>query len=236
MNLTQTAQRAIDAYGGTELWQNHTHIEAEVSASGLAFTLKRRPIFEHAKIKMEIARPYSELTPIGKNKNISGVLNGPDVLLKDETGKIISERKNARNYFPFGRRFFYWDDLDMAYFANYAFWNYFTLPRLLQNPEISWKEKANGILEAHFPDHIPTHSPVQEFYFDTQSGLLLQHNYNADIITQLATAANVVLAHHTNDQVTYSSARRVTPRTKSGKALSKPVLIAIQVHSFKLIP
>ena len=26
----------------------------------------------------------------------------------------------------------------MAYFANYAFWNYFTLPNLLMNPAIVW--------------------------------------------------------------------------------------------------
>ena len=73
--LSLAANKAIKAYGGTELWQSHKFIEAEVSVKGLAFTLKRRPFFEHAKIIMEIRKPFSKITPIGKDKNISGILD-----------------------------------------------------------------------------------------------------------------------------------------------------------------
>lgn len=232
--LSNTAQRAIEAYGGAELWQSHQFIEAEVSAKGLAFTLKRRPVFERALIKMEIGRPYSTLTPIGKNKQISGVLEGHDVKLIDENSSVIEERKNARTYFPFGRRLFYWDDLDMAYFANYAFWNYFTLPRLLMNENIQWTEKTPGVLEAVFPDSIPTHNKIQEFHFHSISGRLIQHNYTAEIISKLATAANCVKEHELIDGFAFPSRRVVTPRSKKGVALKAPALIDITVHSFKL--
>ncbi len=234
MILSPTAQKAINAYGGAEIWQKYKYIEAEVSVSGLAFILKQRPFFDHAKIKMELERPFSKITPIGKNNAISGVLDGESVCLVDANGKILSERKNARSYFTFGRRLFYWDDLDMAYFANYAFWNYFTLPKLLLNDKIEWIEKSEGVLQAVFPENIPTHSQKQEFIFDTASGLLLQHNYTADIISKLAKAANVVTEHQKTAQWTYPSARRVTPRTPKGKALNNPILIDIRVHHFKL--
>ncbi len=135
MDLSKTTQKAIEAYGGVDIWKKHKYVEAEVSVTGLAFTLKRRPFFEHAHIKMEISKPFSKLTPIGKDKKISGVLEGKDVKLENN-GIIIAERKNARDYFSNLRQLFYWDDLDMAYFANYAFWNYFTLPNLLINNEI----------------------------------------------------------------------------------------------------
>jgi hypothetical protein len=232
--LSLTAQKAIAAYGGKELWQNHKYIEAEVSAHGLAFTLKRRPVFEHAIIKMDIAKPFCKLTPIGKNKNITGVLDGNDVRLVDENGKIIEERKNARSFFPFGRRLFYWDDLDMAYFANYAFWNYFTLPNLLLSENIKWIEKTEGVLEATFPPDFPTHNKIQEFIFDKETGLLKQHNYTVDIISTLAKAANVVIEHGKTNNLVYPSKRLVTPKGKSGKALGGPILIDITVHSFKL--
>ena len=232
--ISLTAKKAIAAYGGMDLWQNNKYIEAEVSVNGLAFTLKRRPFFEHIKIKMEINRPFSKITPIGKDKTIVGVLDGNDVRTEDLNGTIISERKNARKYFPFGRRLFYWDDLDMAYFANYAFWNYFTLPNLLLSEKIKWVEKEEGILEATFPDDIPTHNKIQEFHFDKVTGLLIQHNYAVDIISKLAKAANVVKEHKTINGLTYPSSRLVTPRLKSGKALSGPILIDINVHSFKL--
>lgn len=234
MKLTQTAKLAIDAYGGIELWKSHKYIEAEVSVKGLAFTIKRRPFFEKAKIKMEIARPFSVITPIGKEKLISGVLDGTDVGLQDSNGNIIEERKDARTYFPNGRRLFYWDDLDMAYFANYAFWNYFTFPFLLTNTMIQWTEKEIGVLTAEFPDSIPTHSRNQEFFFDNKTGLLKQHNYTVDIISKLAKAANAILEHKTSENVVFPSVRLVTPQDRKGNALSIPTLIDIRIHNFVL--
>ncbi len=233
MKISKTALKAINGYGGIDLWKNSKYIEADVSVKGLAFTLKQRPFFRHAKIKMEIERPYSKITPIGKNKNISGVFDGKDVRLENSDGIVISERKNARKFFPYGRRLFYWDDLDMAYFANYAFWNYFTLPNLLQSSEIQWEEKSEGFLQAVFPDDFPTHNKVQEFYFDLKSGLLKQHNYTVEIISTLAKAANVVVHHNKSSEIFYPSRRIVTPRSSNGKALKKPILIDITVHNFR---
>ena len=232
--LSNTAQKAIEAYGGIKLWQQSRFIEAEVSVKGLAFTLKRRPFFDHAKIIMEIGSPYSKITPIGKDKNISGVLIGNDVRLENSEGIVLAERKNARDFFPYGRRLLYWDDLDMAYFANYAFWNYFTLSSLLMNAKIEWFEKGNGILQATFPENFPTHSKIQEFHFDKSTGLLVQHNYTADIISKLAKAANVTCGHKESEGAVYANSRLVTPRNSDGKALKWPVLIDIQVHDFKL--
>ncbi|MBK8055333.1 MAG: hypothetical protein IPK35_19175 [Saprospiraceae bacterium] len=235
MNLSQTALRAIEAYGGADLWTSHKFVEAKVSAKGLAFTIKQRPFFEHAKIKMEIERPFSRITPIGKDKSITGILDGNDVRLENVNGDTISERKNAKEGFPYGRRLFYWDDLDMAYFAHYAFWNYFTFPYLLMNDRIKWTEKEEGVLSAIFPDNIPTHSmKEQEYYFDKQTGQLYQYNYAAEVISGLAKAANVVTAHKQFEQGIFPSSRKVTPQNGKGKALKRPTLIDITIHDFKL--
>jgi hypothetical protein len=228
--MNQTIGKAIAAYGGRERWENAQKIEAEVSVQGWAFTLKGRPFFEHAQISMKVARPYSRLTPIGKERNITGVLDGHDVRLEDQNGNILAERKNARSYFPGGRRLFWWDDLDMSYFANYAFWNYFTLPALLMRNDIQWTELEPGWLEAKFPPQIPTHNPVQRFRFNSESGHLIQHDYTAEVISKLATAAHVIREHRDG----YPSDRLVTPRSPKGKALPGPKLIAIQVHDFKV--
>jgi hypothetical protein len=65
--INSIAANAIKAYGGEQLWNNIKSIEAEVSFNGLAFTLKRRPSFKRVKIEMEVERPFSKITPIGKN-------------------------------------------------------------------------------------------------------------------------------------------------------------------------
>lgn len=236
MTLTKTAEKAIAAYGGRALWQNATKLEVEMSASGLAFTLKRRPFFNHARMVLDAHRPFSSLTPIGRNPAVTGVLDALDVRLEDEQGKVIADRRNARVYFKIGRRLFWWDDLDMSYFANYASWNYFTLPALLMSEEILWKELEPGRLEARFPDAIPTHSRVQQFRFDLQTGLLIQHDYTADIISPLAIASNVVLQHATNSAgLVYPSIRRVTPKGPKGKPLGAPVLIRLDIHDYRVI-
>ena len=151
MSQTETAEKAIAAYGGRALWQNAKTLEVEISASGLAFTLKRRPFFRHARMVMDVHRPFSSLTPIGLDPVITGVLDGHDVRLENKQGQLITERRNARDYFTIDRRLFYWDDLDMSYFANYASWNYFTLPALLMREDIDWRELEPGLLEARFP-------------------------------------------------------------------------------------
>ncbi|MEC4050474.1 hypothetical protein OX284_013610 [Flavobacterium sp. SUN046] len=233
--LSTTAQKVIAAYGGKELWTNATSIKAEASVNGLAFILKLRPYFNHIQIELAIDRVYCKITPIGNNPNISGILEGDSVRLENEKGEVIAERLNPRSYFPYGRRLFYWDDLDMAYFANYAFWNYFTLPKLLLNDQIQWREIEEGHLRAHFPETIPTHSKIQDFYFDKNSGLLLQHNYTADIISKFAKAAHLITNHDNNSSLIFPSERIVTPRSKSGSPLKAPILIDIKVHKYQVM-
>ena len=236
MKLTETAEKAIAAYGGRALWESAKTLETEISASGLAFTLKRRPFFRHARMVLDVHRPFSTLTPIGRSPAITGVLDGLDVRLENAEGKGIAERRNARDYFKIGRRLFSWDDLDMSYFANYASWNYFTLPALLMRKDIDWKELEPGWLEARFPDEIPTHSRVQRFRFDRETGRLIQHDYTADIISPLAAASNVVLQHAQNSTgLVYPSIRRVTPKGPKGKPLGGPVLIHLDIHDFRLM-
>ena len=57
--LSLTANKAIEFYGGKELWKNSLSIEAVVSVTGLAFSLKRRRFFDFAIIKLEIGKPIS---------------------------------------------------------------------------------------------------------------------------------------------------------------------------------
>jgi len=227
--------KVINAYGGKEVWAKAKEIKAEVSASGLAFSLKSRPAFKHAQTRLSIHQPIGRIKPIGNNPMLSGVLKNNEVCIENSAGKIISQRKDPRKYFPYGKRLFKWDDLDMAYFANYAFWNYFTLPALLFNPNITWELKNDFQLIATFPDDIPTHSKKQSFLFDKNSYLLLQHNYTAEVISGLAKAANVVVSHGKSNGVLYGNKRKVSPSFIGGKALGFPILIDIDVHKYELI-
>jgi hypothetical protein len=234
MTRTATAQRALDAYGGAEFWARARHIDAVVSVEGLAFRLKGRPFFRHAAIRMDVAQPQSRLMPIGRDSAVAGVLDGDSVSLQSADDTVITVRRNARSCFPSLRRTFRWDDLDMAYFANYAFWNYFTLPALLLREDIRWIEAAPGILDAEFPSSLPTHSARQRFTFDADTGLLTQHDYAVDIIHRRAKVANVAVEHAEHAGIRFPARRIATPLNSRGAPMRRPVLIDIHVHEFSV--
>ena len=164
-----TLQKALAAYGGEAFWRAARSIRATVSTSGLAFVLKWQKPFRRIGVECGVREPFTRLTPMDEAGN-SGVLRNGDVFLENPSGSVIAHRRNARSFFPYGRRLFWWDSLDQTYFAGYALWNYLVFPALLLREDIRWEEPGPNRLLARFPGNIPTHSPVQEFLFDPVLG------------------------------------------------------------------
>ncbi|MCC6157306.1 MAG: hypothetical protein IT350_04580 [Deltaproteobacteria bacterium] len=228
------ARRVVDAYGGSSRWETAVRLRAVVSASGLAFRLKRRALFVQTVFEMDVHRPRVRIAPINRLGQI-GVLDGQDVRVEDADGRVVASRPNARRHFPGGRRIFWWDDLDMTYFAGYATWNYCTLPSLILDHPTRFEQFGDDLLQARFPATIPTHCPEQVFRFD-RFGQLIQHDYTALVIGKWARAANVVVEHGKNEQgIAYTRRRRVTPRRGDGTPRKSPILIDLTIQDFELI-
>lgn len=228
--LSNTAKDALSIYGGVELWRRNFSIDALISAKGLAFTLKGRPTYYYSWVHLHTSMPYCRLHQIGPKYNRTAILEYNTIRIEDDHGHIIGRDNNPTKRFGKLKKAFWWDGLDMAYFACYAFWNYFTLPALILNEDIEWTEIHPGMLEAVFPTHIPTHSAKQLFIFDQKTKLLKQHNYTADVISKHAKAANSILKHTEHCNVQVPTKRIVTPQRSDGSASSWPVLIDIDVH------
>ena len=101
--------------------------------------------------------------------------------------------------------------------------------------DIIWNEIEAGLVEAIFPIDIPTHSQKQRFRFDRKTGLLIQHDYTAVIISSLAKAAHVVLDHSESEGLIFTAHRRVTPISAKGKPMRGPTLIEIMIHDYHLL-
>jgi len=233
--MISTRKAAIDAYGGEKLWTETRSIEAEISVKGLAFIMKMRPYFNRVTVYVDVHTPYCKIIPIGSKEGIAGVLCGQNVWLENARGEVIAKRDNARASFNRFRQAFFWDDLDMAYFANYAIWNYLALPALLLRRDILWRESRPGVLDGIFPDDLPSHCRKQRFHFDPETGLLRQHDYTAEVIGRFAHAAHIVLEHGHSDGVVYTAHRRVTPRKRDGTPAAGPTLIDIRVHRLAMV-
>jgi hypothetical protein len=185
---------------------------------------------DRCRAEMEVHRPAVRLElPGGRGV---AVLEGHDVRI-EEGGRVVAERRDAQRLFPYGRRLLWWDDLDFAFFAAYALWNYATLPALLLRDDVRWEALGAHGLRATFPPSLPTHCAVEEFRFDPATGLLLQHDYTAEVFGGWAKAANVVLTHGHAD-VPFPSERRVTPRRRDGSPAAWPLLVGIRLEHFAL--
>lgn len=234
MNLSPTALRAVEAYGGRSLWTAGRAVESTLSAGGLAFRLKWQRPFVRVKCRFELGRPSASIQAIDREGN-TGILDGHDVRIVDGSGRVVESRPAARKYFPYGRRALWWDRLDQTYFAGYALWNYMTLPSLLLQEDIAWREVEEGVLDATFPPHLPTHCERQRFRFDLTTGLLRQHDYTAEVIGGWANAAMVIREHAFSDGITHWSYRTATPRKASGEARRGPVLVEVRVHEWRML-
>jgi hypothetical protein len=234
--LSRTAERALRAYGGADVWNNAQKVEAEITLSGLLFLLKRRVTPPHAHIITDIRGPHSTITPVDRRGN-TGNLNGFTVSLTSPDGRVIDTRQDARSRGESRHVLNPWDALDLTYFLGYAFWNYFSLPYQLMRNDIEWREVQDGVLEAHFPPELPVHTRLQRFYFD-QNGLLVRNDYCAEFVSsrRRVWAANLVLRHKTWHEIPYPALRRVCPTdAQFGKPSTWLKMVGIEVEDWHLV-
>jgi hypothetical protein len=228
----------IKAHGGLTYWQSLKSIELELSANGFLFTAKRRQPLNHIRMTIKTERP--EVTthdwPVrGQNS----IFYGEDLIeIRNISGNILQSRKNPREMFKRFRRFFYWDDLDFAFFSSYAMWNYMTIPFLLLNPGVEVNAASDSEFDglkkitAKFPKGFPTHCESQDFYFDKEWHLR-RHDYTAEVVGSWAKAAHLTDSYKQFSGLSLPTRRRVYPKILSNKPLPVLTLVAIDIHSVK---
>ena len=239
MDTTQLLEAVIDAHGGRERWRQVDTIEAKLSSGGLAFTLHLQP---WALRRLRIAvRPHAREVILGDyvRPGWRGIWTPDEVRVVDAGGDTVAQRSQPRRFFARPDRQVRWDKLGMLYFAGYALWNYLGFPFILEQPGVSLSHsgRASGggsqRLDAHFEPGVPTHSAMQSFHLD-DNGLLLRHDYTADVIGRWAKAANACLASETVDGLRFYTRRRVTPRMPGDTALPFPTLVWIEIDDIRV--
>ena len=237
--IAERLQAVFDAHGGTVRWQAVERIEARLSSGGLAFISK----FQASALKGLRAtvwphEPRVELGGFGQPGG-RGLWTPDEVQLVDAAGTVVARRSQPRAaLFTWPKRLG-WDRLDILYFAGYALWNYLSFPLLLALPGVRVTGVEPGrpegvqMLRAAFGPQVPTHSALQTFHVDA-AGLLLRHDYTADVIGSWATAANRCLASEVVDGLRFYTRRLVTPRFGDHLVLPGPTLVWIELDDIRV--
>lgn len=230
--MNESLSKIFDAHGGLDHWRSLSSLDVEMSAWGFLFTVKRITPQRHARLTISTREPHVVLHDYPAHGQSTVVHGGTRVEIRNADGSVVEARDNPRGAFRHGR-LLRWDAIDFAYFCGYAMWNYLNLPFLLAEPGVTVTEldqRTTGTrLQVRYPDTIPTHSPTQELYFD-RSGLLLRHDYTAEVVGNWAKAAHLCRDYRRFGGLWVPTTRRVYPRGPDNRPLPLPTLVAVDVH------
>jgi hypothetical protein len=224
---------ALNAHGGRDRWLAVTSLSAPVSMGGSLWSGKGHDgVFGDAAVFIDPHRQHVEFSGFGPRRLRTWFEPGL-VSVRTKDGTEIDRRRDPRASFPQDAAAA-WDDVQVAYFASYAIWNYLTLPYLLNTAGIrtaeiepwpgadsSWRRVSADFTETT----IETHNRLQYFSFDSNN-LLARHDYDADVLGG-APASNQATAYSEFGGLLFSTRRRVTARSSDGAAGSGPVLVSI---------
>jgi len=233
-NLSATAARTLQAYGGDDVWKNATTVQTTVTVGGVLFQAKGASVPLHTTLTIDVRNPHTIINPIDDNGDV-GILDGFNVTIKSASGTVIDQRADARTNLQNASVTQKWDRLNLVYFLGYAFWGYNTLPYQLTRTDIHWTELQDGVLQADYGPDLPVHSRIQRFFFDKQTGLLRRNDYTPVAATPDTNAAHVIFEHGISNCIPYPSNRRVrvTPQ-QYGWVLPYPDMVTIDVEKWQL--
>lgn len=233
---------AIEAHGGIVRWNQARQVMVRVTAGGLALKSRfQSRAFADVEATVSTSTPKVLFDPYPRNGQ-RGIFEGGAVAIIDREGLLIEERKRPREGFKSLRRNVYWDTLDTLYFGGYALWNYLNLPFLLRRPGVlvaeidPWTEEGRRLrrLHATFPADIPTHSEEQIFYLDS-SGLIVRHDYTAEVFGRWAKAAHYSWDHRKIDGLVIPLRRKAYPRLSSGRPLRHITLVSLKIDTVRIV-
>jgi hypothetical protein len=238
----QVLERAAARHGGWERWRTLGTVRLEVAALG-------GPLPWAKGLGRTFPRPSTvEVTPRqGRTRfldypraGLSGHFHAGDVsLVDDTTGAVEAASRDHRLTFAGLGAWRRWEPLDGLYFFGYALCTYLGLPFLLRGTRLvgtpRWRK--GGVehpgLSVEFPAGYHTHSPRQTFYFDPD-GLLVRHDYVAEVVSGLARGAHFSGDHVEVDGLPFAT-RRWVVAAPFGRPSPVPVLEA-RLQGFRLLP
>ncbi len=233
-------EEVLAAHGGLERWRAVRSIRGRVHAGGLLLAT-RVPggQLSDGQLEVTIGDPVARAGPFGDTGEY-GVFDHGAVRIESAAGEVRAQRERPRELF-FGRsglrRNLRWDELDAAYFAGYAWWNYLNAPYLLTREDIAvaeiepwggWRR-----LEARFPPGLDTHCERQLFYYDDELRLR-RHDYTAEVVGGWARVAHICADHIEVDGLLIPTRRWVRPRGPANRPLAFPTLVSLALSEVEV--
>jgi hypothetical protein len=229
----------IDAHGGLDGFNQFAYLTARLQQGGVLWGLKGKPtVLEHAQVRVDLKREWVSHWPFAPTNNRSQ-FTPEQVTIETPAGEVVEALDDPRASFAGYEMDTPWSDAQVGYFAGYTMWTYLTSPFILARPGVvseeidPWTENGETWrrLRVTFPADIATHSTVQTFYIDDDTGLLRRHDYDVEIQGSNP-AARYLLDPVTVSGIVLPSKLRIYPRNKDNTAADEPLIVSVDLTEY----
>ena len=233
--MNELLKLAIDGHGGARRWEQIERFRAAASITGAIWTLKgQHGLLDGVVLAGETRDQRLIISPFGRPGQYA-TWEPYRQTIETTDGVLVTERRDPAAAFAGTTRFSSWDELQAAYFAGEANWNYFVAPFILARPDFvaeetgSWHEDGQvwRSLLVTYPDTIVAHTRQQTYHFD-EAGLLHRLDYAVDILGG-GPAVNYPSEYRRFDGIMVPTRRRVYVRNPDGSPVRDSVSIAIEI-------
>jgi hypothetical protein len=237
--MTDLLNAVLDAHGGLQRWRKFTLVEATIVSGGKLWGIKGQPQDpEPRRITVTLQREWASVQPFGAADQRTD-FTPERIAIEKLDGHVVAERQNPRESFAGHELNTPWDPLQRAYFNGYALWTYLTTPFLMALPGFSVRqidpvEEYDGRwpgLQAHFPAGFPSHSTLQEFYFDKHN-LLRRHDYRVDVAGAFR-AIQYVYDIVEADGIKLPTMRRAYRCNAAGRLMPDELMVSIDLSDIR---
>jgi hypothetical protein len=226
---------AIEGHGGARRWEEILRFRAAATITGAIWALKGKPgLLDGVVLDGETRDQRLRITPFPRPGRCA-TWEPYRQTIETTDGVLLAERRDPVTAFAGTARCSPWDELQVAYFAGEANWNYFVAPFIFARRDFVTEERApwheDGqvwrALLVTYPDVIAAHHRQQTYYFD-DAGLLRRLDYTVDILGG-GPAVHYASRYREFDGIMVPTRRRVYLRGPDGSAVPDPVSVAIDV-------
>ncbi len=207
--------RACERHGGVEAWRALNRIDGDVVQASGAIPLLKGAAQGRCRMERVIVEPHASRATIRFRSGQELTFDRGDVI--DGEARHTAFRRNFSGLFKKLRP---WGPRETAYFFGYALTHYLSLPFSL-HPDVDTPRPVTlrGVgsrrgldwIEAEYPRGSDTHSRRERFWFDA-TGLLVRHDYHAEIMGPGFHGAHHSSDYTVKDGVLVAQRRRVTFR------------------------
>jgi hypothetical protein len=227
---------AIKAHGGMKRWDGLSRFRSKASMSGAILDLNQRPgLLTDVVLDGDSRDQRLRMAPFPSNGRYA-IWQPDHQTIETTQGIVLAERRDPISSFRTPDLEPAWDDLQIAYFASTATWNYLVTPFLFARPDFvvqeigPWSENGQvwRRLFVTYPDNVAFHSRQQTYYFDGE-GSLRRVDYVVDILGS-APVVDLPTWYRVFDGIRVPTRRRVYVRKPDGSPDLESISVAVDIR------